>query len=393
MRSCITLITMYRLVAIVPKGKQIDWPLIERTVMAPYVEDMRSTPQTQRWHGEGDVWTHTRMVCEELMKLDGFQGLPERQRQEVFLSTLFHDIGKPAVTKFEDGHYSTRGHARRGEQMVRSMLWKEYGLSGSAEARQFRETVCSLIRHHGLPLYIAQSPHEEPHFRAIAAEAELSGDYTWELQCLVTEADVRGRIADDVPELLSDMEYCRLRAQELGCYTGPYSFPDAHTRYRYLDGHPISPDYSFFNETWGEVVVVCGLPGTGKDTFIERNYPGLPVVSLDDIRNDLDILPTENQGRVVQKAIEQARGFLRAHQPFVWNATNLTRMTRARILGLCADYKAAARIVFLETPWEENLRRNASRTAMVPPAVIERMLEKLEMPYPLEADDVDWKCI
>lgn len=384
---------MDRLIAIVPKGNQIDWPLIERTVMAPFVEDMRNTPQTQRWHGEGDVWAHTRMVCEELMKLEGFQRLPERQRQEVFLASLFHDIGKPSVTKWEDGHYSTKGHTKRGAQMVRTLLWKEYDMAGNPDKRSFRETVCSLIQHHGLPLHIVESPCEEPHFRAVAAEAELSKGYSWELQCLVTEADVRGRIADDVPQLINDVEYCRLRAQELGCYSGPYAFPDSHTRYWYLDGHPISPDYPFFNETWGEVIVVGGLPGTGKDTFIYRNYPGLPVVSLDDIRNDLDILPTENQGPVAQKAIEQAKSFLRAHQPFVWNATNLTRMTRARILGLCTDYKAAVRIVFLETSWEENLRRNAARTAMVPPAVIERMLGKVEMPYPHEADSIEWKTI
>ena len=266
-------------------------------------------------------------------------------------------------------------------------------MAGNPDKRSFRETVCSLIQHHGLPLHIVESPCEEPHFRAVAAEAELSKGYSWELQCLVTEADVRGRIADDVPQLINDVEYCRLRAQELGCYSGPYAFPDSHTRYWYLDGHPISPDYPFFNETWGEVIVVGGLPGTGKDTFIYRNYPGLPVVSLDDIRNDLDILPTENQGPVAQKAIEQAKSFLRAHQPFVWNATNLTRMTRARILGLCTDYKAAVRIVFLETSWEENLRRNAARTAMVPPAVIERMLGKVEMPYPHEADSIEWKTI
>ena len=385
---------MDRLLAIVPKGDRIDWPLIEGTVMAPFVAPLRATPQTRRYHGEGDVWTHTRMVCEELVKLEAFRDLPDRARQEVFLAALLHDVGKPSVTQAErDGHFSARGHAKRSAQMVRKLLWVDYDLAGDADKRSFRETVCSLVQHHALPLHIVESPYEEPHFRAIAAEAELSADYTWELQCLVTEADVRGRIADDVPELLHTVEYCRLRAQDLGCYKGPYPFPAAHTRFRYLDGHPISPDYALYNENWGEVTVLCGLPGTGKDSFIGRNCPGLPVVSLDDIRNELDIKPTENQGMVAQKAIEQAKVYLRDHQPFVWNATSLTRMARARILGLCGDYKASANIVFLETPWKENLRRNAAREAVVPQAVIDRMLDKLEMPYPQEAENVEWKCI
>ena len=209
----------------------------------------------------------------------------------------------------------------------------------------------------------------------------------------IAEAYVRGRIADDVPQLLNTLEYCRLRAQELGCYTGPYPFPDAYTRFRYLDGRPISPDYPLFNENWGEVTVLCGLPGTGKDYYIAHHLPDLPVVSLDGIRLELDILPSDsNQGPVVQEAMDRAKAFLRARQPFVWNATSLTRTIRDKILDLCRDYKTSTRIVFLETNWQEELRRNASRTAVVPLDVIERMLSQLEVPYPQEAEVVEWIC-
>lgn len=384
---------MKRLITIVPKGNQINWPLIEGTVMAPFAEAMRQTPQTQRWHEEGDVWTHTKMVCEELVKLDGFQRLPERQRHEVFLAALFHDIGKPAVTKWEDGRYTTRGHARLGAHMVRAMLWKDYNMAGDPDKQAFRETVCSLVLHHALPLCIVESPYEEPHFRSVAAEGELSGDYSWELQCLVTEADARGRITDSVPRLVTDVECCRKRALELGCYNAPYPFPDEHTRFSYLYGMLSSLDKPSADIFWDEVIVVCGLPGTGKDSFIERNFPGRPVVLLDDIRNDLDFLPMENTDLAAAKAIGEAVGYILVHQPFVWNATNLTRITRERILSLCTKYKASAKIIYLETPWEENLRRNACRAGMVQPAIIERMLGKLEMPYPDEAVTVEWKCI
>ena len=385
---------MDRLLAIVPRDAHIDWPLIERTVMAPFVADLTATPQTATYHGEGNVWAHTILVCEELVKMDAFWNLPERARQEVFLATLFHDIGKPSVTTEEpDGHFRAQGHAKRGAHQVRELLWKEYGMAGDPDRRTFRETVCSLVQHHAMPLHIADSPYEESRFRAVAAEAELSGDYTWELQCLVTEADVRGRIADDVPQLLNTLEYCRLRAQDLGCFTGPYPFPDAYTRFRYLDGYPVSPDYPLFNETWGEVTVLCGLPGTGKDYYIEHHLPGLPVVSLDGIRQERGILPSDsNQGPVVQEAMDRAKAFLRARQSFVWNATSLTRMIRGKILALCRDYKASTRIVFLETNWDEELRRNASRTDVVPLDVIERMLSRLEVPYPQEAEVVEWIC-
>lgn len=74
------------------------------------------------------------------------------------------------------------------------------------------------------------------------------------------------------------------------------------------------------------MILMCGLPGTGKDTWIGKNHPELPVVCMDDIRRQMGIKPTDNQGQVVQAAREQARVYLRAKQPFIWNATGITAM-------------------------------------------------------------------
>ena len=46
----------------------------------------------------------------------------------------------------------------------------------------------------------------------------------------------------------------------------------------------------------------------------------------------------------------------------------------------------------LETGWEENLRRNGSRAAVVPEDVIGGMLDRLEPPERWEADRVEWLC-
>jgi len=138
--------------------------------------------------------------------------------------------------------------------------------------------------------------------------------------------------------------------------------------------------------------LMCGLPGTGKDAWISASCPGLPVVSLDDVRLELDVAPTQSQGQVVQAARERARALLRQRQPFVWNATSLTAL-RAQQVGLFEDYGARARIVFLETAWDENLRRNASRRDAVPEDVIDGMLGRLEPPERWEAQAVEWLCV
>lgn len=137
---------------------------------------------------------------------------------------------------------------------------------------------------------------------------------------------------------------------------------------------------------------MCGLPGTGKDAWIRASCPGLPVVSLDDVRLELDVTPTQSQGQVVQAARERARALLRQRQPFVCNATSLTAL-RAQQVGLFEDYGARVRVVFLETAWDGNLRRNAGRRDAVPEDVIDGMLARLEPPERWEAQAVEWLCV
>lgn len=86
-----------------------------------------------------------------------------------------------------------------------------------------------------------------------------------------------------------------------------------------------------------------------------------------------------------------AREFLRDGQSFVWNATNLSRQLRGQCIRLFADYQAKVRIVYLEVPEERLHRQNRQRPAPVPRAVIERLLDRWEVPDQTEAHQVEWK--
>ncbi len=126
---------------------------------------------------------------------------------------------------------------------------------------------------------------------------------------------------------------------------------------------------------------------------IGQNLAGMPVVSLDRIRAEKKIPPTEDQGRVVQLAVEEAKQLLRSKTPFVWNATNLSPMLRSRLVGLVTGYGGRVRIVYLETEWEEQLRRNGSRDKAVPEKVLVHMLKTLSPPQAFEAHRVDWLAV
>jgi predicted kinase len=115
------------------------------------------------------------------------------------------------------------------------------------------------------------------------------------------------------------------------------------------------------------------------------------MVSLDELRLRLHISPTDKQAPVVAAAEEEAREFLRKKQPFIWNATCITGEIRSKQIALFEQYGASVRTVFLETEWEEELRRNAGREAVVPVPVIEKMLSRLEIPERHECERVEWE--
>lgn len=375
--------------------QNIDWCGIE-AALSSFMIPMSRTEQNPAFHAEGDVWTHTKMVCEELVKLDAFRMLSEDQQQSVFLAALLHDIGKIPTTRWEDDKWTSPNHTLVGSKMARQFLWQDMGLCGSKEKQQFRETVCNLIRYHSFPPHAIDDPDGKRKLLAIAANGQNCSMFTIELLCALCEADALGRECIDEYDriyMAEQVQLCREFAKESGCYDAPYPFPSAHTQFSYLGRKDIAPEVELYDDTWGEVILMSGLPGTGKDTWIKEYYPDLPMISLDEIRKEMKISPMENQSKVVEIARERARELLRKKQTFIWNATNLSPMVRKKQIKMFTQYHASTRIVYLETEWSEQLRRNASRPDAVPEQAVCHMMEELILSEAKEATYVQWICV
>ncbi|MBN3185068.1 AAA family ATPase [Pectobacterium brasiliense] len=351
----------------------------------PVLQCAKETPQEPRYHGEGDVWTHTIMVVESLLQLHDYQTATREQQEILFFAALLHDVAKYRTTVIDPvtGQIGQPGHSRKGAIDARVLLWD----AGVPFA--IREAICRLISVHQVPFYCLED--ERRRMSPIFTIRELSWQLSIPLLATLAEADMRGRICQDQARVLDSIELFRDLAREEGCYGQPRSFVDAHTRLSYFRGADVHPDYPLFQEPGSKVTVMCGLPASGKDTWVRTHRHDLPVVSFDDARTELGLKHGENEGKAVHWATDKARSLLRTHEPFVWNATHLSQQMRTRTLDLCYAYGAEVEIVYLERPRQELLRRNGKRDTTLSNKTLQGMLTKWELPAPTEAHAVSYE--
>jgi predicted kinase len=353
----------------------VPWDDLDRSFA--WVRRLRDCPQDPQHHAEGDVWTHTRMVCEAMAADSTWRALSETDRRVTWLSALLHDVAKPECTGTDlDGRIHARGHSQRGSVMARAILWR------LLLPFEERERICALVARHQLPFWLLERGDPLAPALAVSVATRCSD------LAMLAEADARGRRCLDQRKLLDAVELFRTFCDEQGCLERRWAFPSDHSRFRYFQRPGSDPSHHAHESFRCEVVVMSGLPGAGKDRWIAEHLPGWPVVSLDELRGELDVEPTDNQGTVIQAARERAREHLRAGRSFVWSATNLSRALRSQTIRLAADYDARVRVVYVEAPPDVLFRQNAQRARPVPEAVIERLLDRWEVPDATEAHEV-----
>ncbi len=358
-------------------NSQINWT--EILAQFSYLQSLSSCEQNPIYHAEGNVWIHTQLVCEALVSLSTWQAMNLQDRSILFAAALFHDIAKPMATQVaEDGKITAKGHVNLGAKMVRRILQDLH------TPFAIRETIVAIVRSESLPLWFWDKP--QPLRSIIKASQLVRCDWL----ALIAEADIRGRICADREKLLETIEFFREFCQEHHCLDRSYPFASDLSRFIYFHKEDADPTYAAFDDTRLEVILMCGLPGTGKDYWIEHNHRELPVVSLDRLRQEMGISPTDAQGEIIQAGRDLAKGYLQSETPFIWNATNIVKPIRSGLIRLFASYRARIRIVYLEVPIDQVLQQNRNRKAQVPNTVIHRYRDRLEIPDLTEAHQIDY---
>ncbi|ULJ69308.1 AAA family ATPase [Wielerella bovis] len=360
--------------------RPIDWAQL--THRYAWLDEMRHVPQDPEWHGEGDVLTHTQMVVDELFRLPEFAELSLQNQHILFTTALLHDVEKRSTTRQEIRDGKTRivspRHAQKGELTARQILYRDI-----ATPFAVREQICKLVRLHGLPLWAISKPDPE---RAVIAASLLVDT---RLLAMLARADVLGRICADKDEILLRIDLFQEMCQELDCWGKPRAFATENARYHYLNQGG-SADYVPYDDFACEVVMMCALAGSGKDTFIHKHLSHLPMISLDDIRRTHKFNPADSHdtAEAVRIGKELAKQYLREKRSFVFNATNLNRDLRSKWTGIFAAYGAKIKIVYLEVPHSQWLAQNKQREHSVPEKVLAQMLGKWEVPSFDEAHEI-----
>jgi predicted kinase len=348
----------------------------------PWAEKMIGCPHDAVYHAEGDPWTHTCMVVEQLRTSAGFDDLDRIKREILLISAWGHDIAKPMTTecywdeKQQRDRVSQPGHARLGAEI----MWHHL-VDAGYDTRKARD-VHSMIFWHQRPTHMLDQNN------IFRRSIELGAQFhhmNWQDMLRLCRADQDGRICLQPDGGDDNLELLRIYLEDASVNAGAdlttsaFPFASDEARLRFLN----SKNNELFVYTpqpaqGSRMILMSGLPGSGKDTAIQTHFPDLPVVSLDDLREEMGIKHGKNQGAVIQKSLEMARKHLRKGEDFVWNATNLSRFARQKIIRLARDYDARIDAVSIDVPLSVAKARNSGRQNPLPDAAIDALANKRE---------------
>lgn len=138
-----------------------------------------------------------------------------------------------------------------------------------------------------------------------------------------------------------------------------------------------------------KIIMMCGIPGSGKSTFCHKHLTDYTYISRDQIRfsllNDTDDYFAKEK-EVMKKFLEKINMCIQWGNDFIIDATHLTKSSRRKILSqliLPPLYPInEVYCIYMKTDLKLALERNSKRTGrkLVPNDVIKKMYEDLEEP-------------
>ena len=147
-----------------------------------------------------------------------------------------------------------------------------------------------------------------------------------------------------------------------------------------------------------KLIVLCGLPGSGKSSYAEQlvninntftSDEEIVIHSSDAIRKELfgDAGSQEDNGRVFELMHKRTREDLKAGKTVIYDATNITRKARKSAIACAHPTNDTVECHVIWAEPEECIRRDSLRDRKVGRAVIDKMLRRWQSPWKDEGFD------
>ncbi|MCG9759101.1 AAA family ATPase [Pseudoalteromonas sp. Isolate6] len=370
----------------------------------PLLHELEVTPQDTIWHEEGNVAIHTNMVLEALYTLlqSSASHIKGERRQVLILSALLHDIAKPVVTRAKEIDGQRRIVAPRHEAIGMSYLASR--LVDLPLPMQTIQTILALVGFHQMPKLLVVKNKGFSEYLNLALNADLEMLYWLEV------ADMRGRICPDQDIQIELLSLFKMFAQEYELWSvadpaesllanisryptvEEQCFITAYTVRQMAFGEITVPEEApikFYQQAkhYGHFYIMCGASGSGKSSWIAKHLQGFTLVSLDELRGEINgrSASQKNRGQVLQAAKQKLKKALAAKENVVWDATNLRKDFRKILCDLGCDYGALVTLVVFQQGEVQLRQNNRARARVVPDEVITQQLKRLEWPSVTEA--------
>jgi poly(A) polymerase len=157
-------------------------------VVLPEIDRLHGVEQSRDYHPEGDVWTHTLLLLDQL---------PADAAETLALGCLLHDVAKPACqARREDGRITFYGHTDVGADMAVAIVQR------LRRSRETWERVEYLVRSH---LRLVQAPEMR-----LSTLKRLLAEPGFDELLELARIDARASNGD-----LRFVEFCERRRREL----------------------------------------------------------------------------------------------------------------------------------------------------------------------------------
>lgn len=333
-------------------GERLNWDLLSKV---PRFEKLIHNKENALWHREGTTQKHLELMF-DILHNDLESAVSNKYFGILNLSILLHDAWKVETNAMgKDGHIHNYGH----EQLAARYMWDFFR---EAELRNRDELYACMLT---CNLVIWHMNKDVDFFLSKRAKYCLSAFSEEGCRLLSTfhMIDQNGAISDHrYPESTLDVILSE--------------------KAKIINYKPTAPNTLF---------MMVGPSGSGKSTFSgEMLGDTVELVSTDELRANLlgDIANQDNNEKIFAEARKLVNNHLVAGKDVVLDATNIK--IKSRKMFVEQAQRLGVNIVchvFMKT-LNECLEGQKQRTRQVPPEIVKRQYEQMELPSPVEASEI-----